>query len=156
MKVIYHCYGGSHSSIIAAAVHVGILPDDRIPKAEELLACPFFDQGAPESHGAIHFIGLDESSNSIYSMGRRNAFPIIESSLKGVLEIFRFNPGGLYFVDTLPCVNIEMRIGGYLSRQLRLISAGRPLVVKGSQKAFFNLVKLVQNVKMNLKRGDTD
>ncbi len=151
MKVIYHCYGGSHSSIIAASIHVGILPRDRIPKEEELFACPLFDQGTPESHGIIHLIGSDEDNNNIYSMGCRNAFPIIESSLKGAMEIFRLNPRELYFVDTLPCVNIEMRIGGFLSRQLRLISTGRPLVVKGSQKAFFNLAKLVQRVKVNLK-----
>ncbi len=151
MKVIYHCYGGSHSSVIAAAIHVGILPDDRIPKEEELVTCPLFDQGIPENHGIIHEIGFDEDNNKIYSMGCRNAFPIIESSVKGVLEIFRINPRELYFVNTLPYVNMEMRLGGFLSRQLRFIGIGRPLVVKGSQKAFFNLAKLVQKVKIDLK-----
>jgi hypothetical protein len=31
MKIIYHCYGGTHSSVIAAAIHLGLLPEDRVP-----------------------------------------------------------------------------------------------------------------------------
>ncbi|HBC94637.1 MAG TPA: hypothetical protein DCZ10_17500, partial [Pelotomaculum sp.] len=26
MKVIYHCHGGTHSSVTAAAIHLGMLP----------------------------------------------------------------------------------------------------------------------------------
>ncbi len=151
MKIIYHCYGGSHSSILAAAIHVKILPDYRPPEKKEILACPLFDQGSPENHGIIHLIGVDEQGNQVYSMGCRNAFTIINNSLLGIMEIFKLNPQELYFVDTLSCVNNEMRVGGFLSRQLGITGIGRPLVIKGSQKAFNDLVKLVEDVKKDLK-----
>ena len=44
MKIIYHCYGGSHSSVIAAALHLGLLAKDRIPNETELMAIPYFDK----------------------------------------------------------------------------------------------------------------
>lgn len=153
MKVIYHCYGGSHSSVIAAAIHVGIIPPQSPPPKEVFWACPLFDQGNPENHGIIHLVGIDEEGNKVYSMGRRGSFPLLRNSLRGVLEIMRLDPHGIYFVDTLPYVNLEMRIGGFLSRQWGLISLGRPLVVRGSQKVFYKLVRLVEGVKKDLKKG---
>ncbi|HPZ72110.1 MAG TPA: DUF3189 family protein, partial [Peptococcaceae bacterium] len=29
MKIIYNCYGGAHSSVTAAALHLGLLPEAR-------------------------------------------------------------------------------------------------------------------------------
>ena len=40
VKIIYSCYGGAHSSIIASAIHMGYLPTDRIPSVEEILSTP--------------------------------------------------------------------------------------------------------------------
>ncbi len=151
MIIIYHCYGGSHSSILAAAIHVKILPQDRQPEIKEMFACPLLEQGSPESHGNIHLIGIDEQGNRVYSMGCKNAFHIINKSLKGIMEIFNLNPQELYFVDTLPCDNNEMRVGSFLSWQLGLTGLGRPLVIKGSQKAFGDLARLVEGVKKDLK-----
>jgi hypothetical protein len=53
----------------------------------------------------------------------------------------------LYFIDTLPCVNIKMRIGGYLSRRWQLIRLGRPIVLQGTRQAFQELVQLVAKTK---------
>jgi xylulokinase len=58
MKIIYHCYGGSHSSVLAAAIHTGRLNPERLPTGEELMALPYFTQsGTPyfdtETRGAI-------------------------------------------------------------------------------------------------------
>ena len=44
MKIIYSCYGGTHSSPIAAAIHLGRLPDDRIPSPEELMKTDYYDK----------------------------------------------------------------------------------------------------------------
>jgi hypothetical protein len=41
MKIIYCCYGGSHSSVTAAAIHLDMLPLTRKPTSAELLSIPF-------------------------------------------------------------------------------------------------------------------
>ncbi len=153
MKVIYHCYGGSHSSVIAAAIHVGIMPYHLPPPKEAFFSCPLFDQCNPENHGTIHLVGIDEKGNEVYSMGCRGSFPLLKNTMQGILKIMRFDPHYIYFVDTLPYVNLEMRIGGFLSRQWGLISLGRPMVLRGSQKIFYDLVRLVEEVKGDLKKG---
>ena len=51
MKVIYSCYGGAHSSPVAAAIHLGKLPEERVPDAEALLQLPRFDRVDSEKHG---------------------------------------------------------------------------------------------------------
>jgi hypothetical protein len=41
LKIIYHCYGGSHSSVIAAALHLKWIDKDRLPSEEEMMAIPY-------------------------------------------------------------------------------------------------------------------
>ena len=44
MKIIYHCFGGSHSSVSAAALHLGLLDRQRTPTEEELVRIPYYDK----------------------------------------------------------------------------------------------------------------
>ena len=41
---------------------------------------------------------------------------------------------GLYIFGTMPAVNLWMKIGGYSSRRLKLVSFGRPIVTYGTLK----------------------
>jgi len=43
LKVIYHCYGGAHSSVTAANIHLGLLPRERTPGYRELISQKLFD-----------------------------------------------------------------------------------------------------------------
>ncbi len=42
--VIYHDVGGSHSSCVAANIHVKNLPSNTTPTKEDLLKLPTFDK----------------------------------------------------------------------------------------------------------------
>ena len=53
MIIIYHCYGGTHSSVMAASLHLGLLPQDKKPTGKELLALPYFDQQSGADFGKI-------------------------------------------------------------------------------------------------------
>ncbi|NLM53255.1 MAG: DUF3189 family protein [Firmicutes bacterium] len=145
-KIIYHCYGGAHSSVVAAAIHLGKLDTQRIPEAQELLALTLFDRQTQAGHGQLHFFGFDEGKNEVYSVGCRNVGDMMEKFLTEIAQILGFS-GDLFFVDTLHCVNLRMRIGGYLSRRLGLVPLGRPLVVAGTRAAYPRLAALVQKVK---------
>lgn len=145
-KIIYHCYGGAHSSVTAAAIHLGKLAADKIPTADELMALTLFDRQTKEGHGQLHFFGVDEWDNQIYSVGCRNVGSSLEQVLTNVAELVGQHDS-LVFVDTLHCVNMKMRVGGYISRRLGLIRIGRPVVLRGTQQAYSKLVDLVAGIR---------
>ncbi|MDW7651622.1 MAG: DUF3189 family protein [Bacillota bacterium] len=145
-KIIYHCYGGAHSSVTAAAIHLRKFKPHKTPTQAELMELTLFDRQTKEGHGQLHFFGVDQWDNQVYSVGCRNVGTSVEKVLKqvsGMLEL----KDELVFVDTLHCVNIKMRVGGYISRRLGLIRQGRPLVLRGTQDAYPALVELVSRVQ---------
>lgn len=148
-KIIYHCYGGAHSSVVAAAIHLGTLKADKTPGERELMQLNLFDRQTKDGHGQLHFYGYDEKGRQVYSIGCRNAGAAVEAALTSVAGLLGVEDE-LHFVDTLPCVNLEMRIGGYISRRLGLTRLGRPLVVRGTKKAYRRLVDLVLKTKQEV------
>lgn len=148
MKIIYHCYGGSHSSVTAAAIHLGLVPEKQVPSPEELHRLPYYDAQVNKDHGQLRFMGIDQYKNQVYIIGRRNSGRILEKVYHGLLEIFNIPIDEVYMVSVMPYVNWRMVVGGYISRRLGLIRIGRPLVTEGTRVAFLNLVSMVQKVKL--------
>jgi len=146
LKIIYHCYGGSHSSVTAAAIHLGLLPNGQIPTAEMLWGLPFFDRQVAKDHGNIKFMGTDEFGNQVYILGRHNTAKLIQNILPEVAALFGIND--LFMIDVMPYVNWRMMLGGFTSRRLGWVGIGRPIVTRGTQYSFWSLTSLVQKVKM--------
>lgn len=153
MRVVYHSYGGSFSSALAAGIHTGVLSRQRPPEKKDIMACSLFHRGTSQNHGVIHYAGTDAEGNEIYFMGSRKAFNIIENALRGVLEIVREDPRKLYFVDTFPLNNLEMRAGIFLYHRKIVTPAALTLLIKGSQKAFFDFTALIDKVQSQLEKG---
>ena len=145
-KIIYHCYGGAHSSVTAAAIHLGVLDPAKVPEKDELLALSLFDRQTRDGHGRLHFFGFDEWGNQVFSVGCRNMGMVLERVVQETAALLGFGDE-LLFVDTLHCVSLKMRIGGYISRHLELVGCGRPLVVQGTREVYPRLVQLVRQVK---------
>jgi hypothetical protein len=144
---IYYCFGGTHSSVVTASLHLGLISNRRIPTKEEILKLPNFDKLVSKHHGRIFFIGRDEKGNKVYTMGCRNKSRITIKALKEIARIYNINIDNVKFINTISCVNLYLRIGGYLSRTMGMVSLGRPLVVYGVRKAFFDFVKLANKIK---------
>ncbi len=145
MLVIYHCHGGAHASVVCAAVHLGLLPADRVPTADELWAVRWFGREEPADHGRIRCMGVDSRGTKVCVLGRRNVFRVLRRAVEVVArEMGVWAPGEVLFVDTLPCANWYMRVGALLSRAAGLRRLGRPLVVHGTRKAYPELVALVR------------
>jgi hypothetical protein len=67
---IYNCYGGTHSSSLASAVHLKKLPLDRIPTTEEILGTDYFNKLNSKDMGKIIYRGTDDEGNKVYTIGR--------------------------------------------------------------------------------------
>ncbi|MGB9661083.1 MAG: DUF3189 family protein [Moorellaceae bacterium] len=144
MKIIYHCFGGTHSSIVAAAIHLGWLPADRLPAVTEILAVPHFDRRPLGEEGKILFLGEDVWGNKVYAAGKRGMGPAYQNFLYSLVEALGLPREELVLLDTSPLVNWPMIIGGFISRRLRVPLIGRPLVIWGVRRAFFRLASFVE------------
>lgn len=147
LVIIYCCYGGTHSSPTAAAIHLGLLSYD-LPSKADVLNVPYYDRVDSKERGRLMFIGKDQANNQVYVCGRGNEKIGIEQAIKSGIILEGGDVDQVIFVDTLPAVNVWMRIGGFLSRHLKWISVGRPLVIFGTRKAFPLLAQIVKETKL--------
>jgi len=152
LHIIYNCYGGSHSSVTAAAIHVGLVKDNVVPTGSQLLNLPYYDKQLAKDHGLIRYIGEDENKNKIYITSKHNLGRNYETIMRSLACIMEFPNEKLVFVDTMPYVNWLMVIGGFLSRRLGIVSLGRPIVIKGTQISFLKFSHLVNIIKIKYGR----
>lgn len=141
IQVIYFDYGGSHSSVVAAHIHAGKLGSPETPPIEEIINLPFFDKTTQNDFGKIRRVGTDADGNDIYVLGTKNGNS--GGLLSGLVDIQNLTDK-FRFVDTMPYVNMWLRIGGWLSRGLSLPVLGRPLIRIGILQAYPKLVTLVR------------
>ncbi|HNX28627.1 MAG TPA: DUF3189 family protein [Syntrophomonadaceae bacterium] len=149
MIIIYHCFGGSHSSVTAAAIHLGLLSSDRLPSRDDIMALPYFDKTTDNDFGSIRFIGFDDNNNAVYVLGKKSQSDRFSNVLTGIAELLD-KKDDLTAVNTMGRVNWSMKLGGYTSRKIGMAGLGRPVVIQGTIKAFWELVNLVEMTKFKI------
>ncbi|MGS0746464.1 DUF3189 family protein [Syntrophomonas erecta subsp. sporosyntropha] len=149
MKIIYHCFGGSHSSVVAAAIHLGLVGKDRPPTLEELMALPYFDKTTNADFGSIRFMGVDKNENEVYVLGKKSLGDRYSHIIMGVAGILGYQDE-VMAINCINSVNWIMKIGGFMSRRAGIVSLGRPIVGWGTQDAYLDLVRLVEITKLKI------
>jgi hypothetical protein len=147
MKIIYCCFGGAHTSVTCASIHLGFLPQDRIPQKKEFGGVPFYDKMENKELGSIQYVGRDEFAHDIYIMGAANARPLVANGIYSYLKSCDIPQRKIILVNALVELNPITSIGGIASRRLHLIKQGRPMTVWGIRKSYPLLVQLVLRVK---------
>jgi len=149
MIIIYNCYGGTHSSSLASAIHLRKLPSDRVPTREEILNTDYFNKLTYKDMGKLIYKGTDDEGNKVFSLGRgtsRVLIPCLESLIK-ILH----NECGLkekvVMSNMSPAVPFAMTLGGFFSRGLGLHFIGVPLLVIGAKQAHRKIAEFVEKTK---------
>ena len=154
MIFIYNCFGGTHSSSLAAAVHLKKLPLDRIPTRKEILNTDQFNRLTYKDMGRIIYRGMDDEGNKVYTVGRGTS-KVLVPCLKNLTTIFHNECGfneKIIFSNMSPTVTFPMTVGGFLSRGLGIDVIGVPLLVVGVQQAYRRVIKVVKHTKECSKR----
>lgn len=149
MIFIYNCFGGTHSSSLASAVHLKKLPLDRIPTSKEILNTDQFNRLTYKDIGRIIYRGTDEEGNKVYSVGRGTSkvlIPCLKNFITILHNEYGFNEK-IIFSNMTPTVTFPMTIGGFLSRGLGIDFIGVPLLVIGAQQAYRKVVEVVKYTK---------
>lgn len=146
MKVVYHCHGGAHSSVVAAHLHLGNIPMAGQVLPETIMALPEFDQATSADWGKPKLLGIDGRGNEVYilGLGRETAVCI-----RAVTSLFLQLGKGkeVVFVETLPAIGALTRIGGFTSKVLGAKYIGRNLAAKGIVGSLNRLRLLVTATK---------
>lgn len=148
---LYYCFGGAHTSVTAANLHLGRLPAR--PTYRQVLAQPHFDRLPHRSIGTFLFMGADAAGHPVYSVGLEGGRERLARALADFAAAFGVPPGEVALHPALPCANVLMRVGGFLSRRLGLVWPGRPLVALGAWLALPRFRALVGPVARRCAPG---
>lgn len=145
MIYIYNCYGGTHSSSLASAIHLGKLPPDRVPSGREILETDYFNKLCYKDMGSIIFRGTDAEGNKVYTVGRGTSRVLIPCMKNLVMLLVKESKldERIVFSNMSPTVPPSMTLGGFFSRGLGMDFIGVPLLVEGAKQAYFRIAELV-------------
>jgi hypothetical protein len=149
MIYIYNCYGGTHSSAMAAAYHLKKLPQKRIPTKEEILNIDIFNKLTTKDMGRMIYHGNDEDGNKVFTVGRGRSKALVPA-LKELLLLVndgQQNTDKVILSNASPTVPLAMTFGGLFSRRLHIDFIGVPLLIKGAQQTYHNIIALVEKTK---------
>lgn len=150
MIFIYNDYGGTHTTSLAAALHLQILkPSSRPFTKEEILAVPFFNKLTKEDFGKLIFHGRDNDGHFVYTLGRKSSKLVVPSLKEFGMVLFEHYQldERVILSNTSPTVPLSMTFGGFFSRGLKIDSIGVPLLVKGAKQCIDTIYQLVENTK---------
>ena len=136
MIYIYNCYGGTHSSSLASAVHLKKLPADRIPTREEILNTDYFNKLTYKDMGRIIYRGTDDEGNKVFTVGRGTSRVLIPC-IKNLITLLHEECGleeKVVLSNMSPAVPPAMTVGGFFSRGLHIHFIGVPLLVIGAKE----------------------
>lgn len=150
MKVLYHCYGGTHSSVLAAAIHTGHCDPDRPPARDELETLPLFDKRAGSDYGKARFYGQDDRGHEVWVVGRLKYVSSPGEVFSVMAGLFPDSAGHVV-VDVARALNWQMRFGGFVSRAIRFPALGRPFIAWGTRRAYPRIRALVMRTKGELE-----
>ncbi|MDD4569967.1 MAG: DUF3189 family protein [Tepidanaerobacteraceae bacterium] len=146
MKVIYSCYWGSYLAVVAASLHLGLIDFDKYNK-DNIITLTMFDKIKNEELGELFFIGTDAGEREVYVMGSKSSGEILQKTFKGIAQIYGFRNDLVCFINLNAYVNGLLFLGVFFHKSLGFNKTGIKLILKGIEKNYNAIKKVVQNVK---------
>ncbi|MBU7592874.1 DUF3189 family protein [Metabacillus halosaccharovorans] len=155
MIYVYHDFGGTHTTSLAAAYHLNIVSNpEKVLDKKEILNIPYFNKLSKHDAGKFIFHGIDQDGHAVYTLGKRSS-KLVLPSLSNFSEILternQLNER-IIFSNTSPVVPFAMTVGGFLSRGLKLDAVGVPLLIMGTKQCCLHISKLVEQTKEIAKK----
>lgn len=150
--VVYCCYGSSHTSVVAAAIHVGRLDPTSLPTRDTVLGLPRFDRVGRSELGRLFPAGRGPAGEEVYFAGFGPGRRLVHRAALDLLAAAEVPRGQVLLVDALSRADWLVRLGGTLSRGLGLVGVGRPLVAAGIRRVYPALADLVRSTQARVGR----
>lgn len=147
VEVIYCCYAGAHTSITAAALHVRLLAPKHQPTVSDILSLPYFDTTSQDQIGRVFKYGSDQRGNNIYVAALGPGRQATLAALKLMLLECGVTDDNSLIVNALSCVSLGVRVGGFISRRLGIVTLGRLMCARGIVNHFRCFETLVDEAR---------
>jgi hypothetical protein len=159
MIYIYNDYGGTHTTSLAAAYHLKLLPQSEQPLTkDQILNVPYFNKLTHADFGKLIFHGIDEDGNPVYTIGRKRqklVVPALQQMITVLQERGQLTEK-IIFSNTSPTVPPVMTLGGFFARGIHLNFIGVPLLVAGAKQCCDNIFRLVEHTKHIAKNSQNE
>lgn len=153
-RVLYHCFGATHSSVVGAAIHCGILRRGGPVTSLEVATVPGFDRRASSDIGHAFYVGRDERGCEAFAIGFDGARGILTRASLDLLELMGPCPRHVLPADTLSVVSPLVRIGGYLSRRWSVVTIGRRIAAVGIAASARDLQAVVADARLAVRKQE--
>lgn len=152
-SVIYYCYGSSHTSVVAAAIHTGLLDPGRLPSNAELAALPHFDRVPNAELGTVFPFGRGPEGEEVFVVGLGPGRVGVSRTIRSVLDLEGVPRESYLLVDALSRANWVVKAGGLASRRFGLVALGRPLASRGIRSVYPRLAALVRETQAQVRES---
>ncbi len=146
MKVFFLCRTGRHTSLLAAALYLGIIKNRTGSTGEikntDLYSINGFDAGDNSVAGKPFFVGVDSSANEVYTIGVHNEGSIMVRAANDFISLMGIERGEWCVVDTSPLTSGWTTLG-YCLKRVGVKSLARLFFGMGARREMAGLLKLV-------------
>jgi len=153
MKVFFLCRTGRHTSLLAAALYLGLLKkkpgSNEDMHSNDIFGLHGFDANDCRDDGRPFFVGADRDDTEVYTIGVRNVGPIMAKAANDFISLVGTKKGEWCVIDTSP-VTSRWTSAGLCLKKMRLYSLARFFFYLGARRELPFLLKLVEeNRKMS-------
>lgn len=139
MKIFYFCRTGHHTSLIASALHLGILSGKPL-NSRQLYSIPGYDRFEFRDIGKPYYTGTDYNGNEVYTIGAWRESEIMQRTLHDIIRIMGVRPGEWEVVDTSPYIS-GWTIAGLKMKRIRLHGLARAFFFLGARQEVGRMAK---------------
>jgi len=151
--VIYSCYGGNHTSPLAAGLHLGLIPRGRPLTLAALRRLPPFDRQTNRDLGRLVPWGPGPFGHQVATVGHGGQPALVRTAILSALGAgMPAPPGPVLWVDLYDLLTPLLRVGGLLSRRLGWVGPGQALIVRALEGIRPRLERRVAGVLAELAR----
>jgi hypothetical protein len=144
---IFYCGGVANQlALLAGAIHLGHLPEARLPPDVAINLIQAIGCRARHNWGVPLFLGADSQGNEIYTL---TLGPDPDISLQAICHLLSVtgDPTQWKFYKARNQINSVTRFGVFCMRRLHLAVVGRWLIAQGIRTIYSDLVNQVQQIK---------
>lgn len=141
MKIFYLCVNGDLTGVIGGALHLGLLPANKLPTRDQILGLRHFAMSPTPAVGTPIFLGVDRFGHQVYSIGVLQESRVAVRTVESLLRLFALPAATVVTADTVTCGGWRLQLAGLFFRW-GLRSWGLRLAIPGIRRCYPDLVQL--------------